>query len=48
MFKKVIAPVALGIASVFAVGTASANDYILNTASTGGTYLPVGTAIATC
>jgi len=47
MFKKVIAPVALGIASVFAVGTASANDYILNTASTGGTYHPVGTAIAT-
>ena len=30
------------------VGTASADsDYILNTASTGGTYHPVGTAIAT-
>ncbi len=47
MFKKVLAPVALGFASVIAMGTASANDYILNTASTGGTYHPVGTAIAT-
>lgn len=28
-------------------GTVSANDYVLNTASTGGTYHPVGTAIAT-
>lgn len=27
--------------------TASAQDYVLNTASTGGTYHPVGTAIAT-
>lgn len=47
MFKKVLAPIALGVASVLALGTASANDYILNTASTGGTYHPVGTAIAT-
>jgi len=47
MFKKVLAPVALGIASVFAMDAVSANDYILNTASTGGTYHPVGTAIAT-
>jgi len=47
MFRKVIVPVALGIASVFGMSAASANDYILNTASTGGTYHPVGTAIAT-
>lgn len=47
MFRKVIAPVALGIASVVGMGAVSANDYILNTASTGGTYHPVGTAIAT-
>jgi len=34
--------------SASVVGTASAEgDYILNTASTGGTYHPVGTAIAT-
>lgn len=42
-----IAPLALGVASVLGMGVASANDYILNTASTGGTYHPVGTAIAT-
>lgn len=47
MFRNVIAPVALGIASVVGMGAVSANDYILNTASTGGTYHPVGTAIAT-
>jgi len=35
--------------SASVVGAASAEgDYILNTASTGGTYHPVGTAIATC
>ncbi len=47
MIKKLIAPMALGIAAAVAAGSASANDYILNTASTGGTYHPVGTAIAT-
>ncbi len=47
MFKKVLAPLALGVASVVGMSAASANDYILNTASTGGTYHPVGTAIAT-
>lgn len=39
-----------GIAALaFLVGASNANatDYILNTASTGGTYHPVGTAIAT-
>lgn len=45
MFKKLLAPLAL--AAAFTAGSASANDYILNTASTGGTYHPVGTAIAT-
>lgn len=47
MIKKLIAPIALAVASVVAVPVASAQDYILNTASTGGTYHPVGTAIAT-
>lgn len=47
MFKKLVAPVALAIASTLTVSVANAQDYILNTASTGGTYHPVGTAIAT-
>ena len=47
MIKKLIGPLALGIAASLSMGSASANDYILNTASTGGTYHPVGTAIAT-
>jgi len=46
MFKKNFAPLALAVALV-TTGVANANDYILNTASTGGTYHPVGTAIAT-
>jgi len=46
MFKKNFAPLALAAALV-TTGVANANDYILNTASTGGTYHPVGTAIAT-
>jgi len=46
MFKKHLASLALAAALVTS-GAASANDYILNTASTGGTYHPVGTALAT-
>ncbi len=38
---------AVPLAFAAAVGTAQAQDYVLNTASTGGTYHPVGTAIAT-
>jgi len=46
--KLITATLAAGTLSLLAVtGTAQANDYILNTASTGGTYHPVGTAIAT-
>ena len=48
MFKKLVAPLALSLATLVGATTAHAeNDYILNTASTGGTYHPVGTAIAT-
>lgn len=47
--KKRIASIA--ISSLLAVGVSSAfaanKDYVLNTASTGGTYHPVGTAIST-
>lgn len=40
--------VAAALVSAGLVGTATADtDYVLNTASTGGTYHPVGTAIAT-
>lgn len=40
--------VAAALLSAGLVGTATADtDYVLNTASTGGTYHPVGTAIAT-
>ena len=46
MIRK-LAPVALLAASMLTATVVSANDYILNTASTGGTYHPVGTAIAT-
>ncbi len=42
--KPVVAGAALALLSATSV---QANDYILNTASTGGTYHPVGTAIAT-
>jgi len=45
MMKTVIGA---AILSASLVGTANADtDYVLNTASTGGTYHPVGTAIAT-
>jgi len=50
MLKKLAKPLVLATAVLAAttIGTAaSASDYILNTASTGGTYHPVGTAIAT-
>ncbi len=50
MLKKITRPLVLAIATATAAAAgsvASANDYILNTASTGGTYHPVGTAIAT-
>ena len=48
MFKKISAPIALLAASLLTGTVASASDdYIINTASTGGTYHPVGTAIAT-
>ena len=50
MFKNLAKPLILATATLAAVtfgAAASANDYILNTASTGGTYHPVGTAIAT-
>jgi len=46
MFKKLTACAAV-IAATLAGSAVSANDYVLNTASTGGTYHPVGTAIAT-
>jgi TRAP transporter TAXI family solute receptor len=46
MFKK-LNLAAIVLTTALAGGVASANDYILNTASTGGTYHPVGTAIAT-
>ena len=46
MFKKLTASLVTSV--VLVAGTAAhASDYILNTASTGGTYHPVGTAIAT-
>ncbi len=49
MSKKLVTLLAAGLAaSVLTAGPAHADDnYILNTASTGGTYHPVGTAIAT-
>ena len=43
--------ISIAVTSLLAVGISSANaankDYVLNTASTGGTYHPVGTAIST-
>ena len=46
MLKKLTASLITSV--VLATGTTvNASDYILNTASTGGTYHPVGTAIAT-
>lgn len=49
--KQLITGVAMAIATAVSVSTpvamAQDSDYILNTASTGGTYHPVGTAIAT-
>ncbi len=50
MMKKQLRNILWVVGSTFVAGasTASADtDYILNTASTGGTYHPVGTAIAT-
>jgi len=47
MIKKLLTTLLFASASAVTIGSASANDYILNTASTGGTYHPVGTAIAT-
>ncbi len=46
MIRKLTACAAV-LAAALAGNIASANDYVLNTASTGGTYHPVGTAIAT-
>ncbi len=46
MFRKLALTLSVA-ATVMVTTVASANDYILNTASTGGTYHPVGTAIAT-
>ncbi len=48
MIKKII-KILSGVALGLFINTASAEskDYILNTASTGGTYHPVGTAIST-
>lgn len=47
MFKTISTVASAIVLSASLVSTASASDYILNTASTGGTYHPVGTAIAT-
>lgn len=49
MKKLGLALLAAATLSVFAATAANAedNDYVLNTASTGGTYHPVGTAIST-
>ncbi|NBP96031.1 MAG: TAXI family TRAP transporter solute-binding subunit, partial [Gammaproteobacteria bacterium] len=41
------AAVMAGSLTMSGVASANAKDYVLNTASTGGTYHPVGTAIAT-
>jgi len=47
--KKNLTALVVGAALAVSVSTASADnkDYVLNTASTGGTYHPVGTAIST-
>lgn len=47
--KQFLRTVVLGTAAAMSLGLAQAqeSDYVLNTASTGGTYHPVGTAIAT-
>ena len=47
--KKNLTALLVGAALAVSVSTASADnkDYVLNTASTGGTYHPVGTAIST-
>ena len=44
-FQRIAAGATL--ASLALAGSALAKDYVLNTASTGGTYHPVGTAIST-
>lgn len=47
--KQFLRTAVLGTAAAMSLGLAQAqeSDYVLNTASTGGTYHPVGTAIAT-
>jgi len=47
MFKRITTVVSAAVLSTTLLSSAQAADYILNTASTGGTYHPVGTAIAT-
>ena len=44
---KLIKSLALGVGLAASATFAVAQDYVLNTASTGGTYHPVGTAIST-
>ncbi len=44
---KMMKTLALGVAFAASATFATAQDYVLNTASTGGTYHPVGTAIST-
>lgn len=46
MFSKLAAGLVVGAVSIAAPAIAQ-DDYVLNTASTGGTYHPVGTAIST-
>ena len=51
-FKKHLKPVVAGIVATFALGSVSnvaadERSYILTTATTGGTYYPVGVALAT-
>ncbi|MEL7344682.1 MAG: TAXI family TRAP transporter solute-binding subunit [Pseudomonadota bacterium] len=44
---KLVTTLALGVSLAASASFVSAQDYVLNTASTGGTYHPVGTAIST-
>ncbi len=44
-FKSLALSAAIALTGTFAA--AESKDYVLNTASTGGTYHPVGTAIST-
>lgn len=47
LFKTTVVSAVLALSLGLSVAHAQDNDYVLNTASTGGTYHPVGTAIAT-